>query len=355
MDNNQTIIGRDGRVLLFSCRRFIDDIVMGDGCFICGASPDEKPFNDEHIVPRWLLKRYNLFDKTVVLPTGEHRHYRSYTVPCCVECNSLLGAQVETPVSQLLDGDYVDIAERLDEANLGLLFIWLSLLFFKVHLRDRAVRVHKDRRLGPEVIGDLYDWSEMHHLHAVARSPFTRASLMPEAFGSLRIFEIESRLKGKGYDYLDLTFDQTLILRLGPIGIVATLNDSTAAESAWSERLDLIEGPISGLQLREIGAMFAIANRNLIKRPMFMTLVYDKTTVEIVAARPPLELKPFEPEEFGHALLFAVQDYVAARAITVNGTRDPKTVVAAIKTGYVRFLTMNGKFIPPTVRLDADA
>jgi len=353
--SDHTIIGHDGRVLLFSCRRFIDDIVMGNACFICGSSPDDTPFNDEHIVPRWLLKRYDLFDQTVILPTGEHRHYRSYTVPCCVECNSLLGTQVETPVSQLLDGEYVDVAQRLDEANLDLLFTWLSLLFFKVHLKDRAVRVHKDRRLGPEVIGDSYDWGEMHHLHAVARSPFTRANLMPEAFGSLRIFEIESALTSDGYDYLDLTFDQTLILRLGRIGIVATLNDSTAAESAWSERLDLIEGPISELQLREVGAMFAVANRNLIKRPMFMSLVYDKTAVVIVGVRPPLELMQFEPVQFGRALLFAVRDFVTARAISVNETRDPKTVAAAIETGYVKFLTTDGKFIPPTAHRNTDA
>lgn len=114
---------------------------MGNGCLICGAFPHDKQFNDEHIVPRWLLKRYNLFDKTVILPTGEHRHYRSYTVPCCVECNSLLGVRVETPVSQLLDGKFEDVVQRLDEVNLSLLFTWLSLLFFKVHLKDRTVRI----------------------------------------------------------------------------------------------------------------------------------------------------------------------------------------------------------------------
>jgi hypothetical protein len=350
---DQTIVARDGRILLFSCQRFIDDIVMGNGCLICGAFPHDKQFNDEHIVPRWLLKRYNLFDKTVILPTGEHRHYRSYTVPCCVECNSLLGVQVETPVSQLLDGKFEDVVQRLDEANLRLLFTWLSLLFFKVHLKDRTVRVHKDRRLGHEVIGDIYDWGDMHHLHAVARSPFTKASLMPEAIGSLQIFEIDGALTSDGYDYLDFTFDQTLICRLGRIGIVATLNDSTAAESAWSERLDLIEGPISELQLREVGAMFAVANRNLISRPTFMTLVHDKTTVIIAGTRPPLKLKEFDPEGFGHALLFAVRNFVDARAISVNGTRHPKTVAAAIETGYVRFLTMDGKFIPPAANQDA--
>lgn len=340
-----TIVARDGRILLLSCQRFIDEIVAGDACFVCAASPREKPFNDEHIVPRWVLRRYGLFDKAITLPTGERRHYRGYRVPCCVDCNSLLGEKVETPVSQLLDGDYAEVMQRLNEPNLRLLFTWLSLLFFKVHLKDRSVRLHKDPRLGREVIGDAYDWSDMHHLHAVARSPYTKATLLPEAIGSLRVYEIVGELTNDGYDYLDFTFDQTVIIRLGRIGIVATLNDSTAAEGAWSDRLGLIDGPLGELQLREIGAMFALANRDLIERPVFSTLVYEKSFVMIAGQRPPLQLKKFEPEAFGHALLFAVRNFVEAKAISVDGTREPEKVAAAIATGYVRFLTENGIFI----------
>jgi hypothetical protein len=352
---DQTIVDREGRILLMSCQRFVDEIVMGDACFVCGASPKDKPFNDEHIIPRWVLRRFGLFDKEITLPTGERRYYRGYRVPCCVACNSLLGDTLETPVSKLLEGDYEDVARRLDEPALRLLFTWMSLVFFKVHLKDRSVRLHKDLRLGLEVIGDAYDWGDMHHLHAVARSPYTKASLLPEAIGSLQVYEITGELTSDGWDYLDFTFDQTAIVRVGRIGIVATLNDSTAAESAWSDRLDVIDGPISELQLREIGAMFAVANRNLVDRPMFATLVFDKTIVMIAGRRPPLRLNEFQPEEFGHALLFAVRNYVDAKAIMVDGTRDPAEVAAAISTGHVRFLTLNGEFIRPVVHREGAA
>ena len=101
-----TLAGRDGRLLLMSCQTFVNEIVMGDACFVCGASPRDKMFNDEHIIPRWILKRFGLFDKQITLPSGERRHYRGYRIPCCVTCNSLLGDTVEAPISQLLDGDY---------------------------------------------------------------------------------------------------------------------------------------------------------------------------------------------------------------------------------------------------------
>lgn len=344
-----TLVSRDGRILLMSCKRFVDEIVMGDACFVCGASPRDKTFNDEHIVPRWVLRRFGLFNKQITLPTGERRHYRGYRIPCCVNCNSLLGDTVETPISQLLDGDYQAVARRLDEPALRLLFTWLALLFFKIHLKDRSVRLHKDPRIGPEVVGDAYDWGDMHHLHAIARSPYTKASLLPGVIGSLRIYEITGELTHDGWDYLDFSYDQTVVVRVGRVGIVATLNDSTAGESAWSDRLDVIDGPISELQLREIGAMFALANRDLIHRPVFSTLVYDKTFAMIACQRPPLRLKDFDPEAFGEVLLFAVRNYVEARAITVDSSRDPEKVAAAIATGHVRFLTFNGEFIRPEI------
>lgn len=343
---DDAIVGEDGRILLFSCARFIRDICDGDGCFICGA-PHREDFNDEHIVPRWILRRYGLFDKEITLPTGERRKYGGYRVPCCEPCNSLLGRTVEDPVSQLLDGDPATVAARLDDKGRELLFVWLCLLFLKVHLKDGRIPVHKDRRRGDTRIGEAYDWADLHHVHAVARAPYTGATLMPEVIGSLQVFEIASSTVGGDYDYLDLTDAQTILVRVGKIGIVATLNDSTAAESAWSDRLDLITGPINDLQLREVAAMFALANRDLIGRPSFMTYVAHRKWATIAAQRPPLRLKDFDPEAFGATLLFAVRNHVQARAIEVDGNRDPEAVAKAIATGYVRFLTHAGEFRPP--------
>ncbi|WP_298127160.1 hypothetical protein [Brevundimonas sp.] len=342
------IVSGDGRIMLFQCERFIRDICEGNCCFVCGARPDEKVFNDEHIVPNWILRRYRLHDKLITLPTGERRRYSGYKVPCCEPCNRHLGATIETPVSKLLAGDFATVAGRLDEQGREMLFTWLCLLFLKVHLKDAHVPVYQDQRKGGARIGHDYDWADLHHVHAVARTPYTGATLEPEVIGSLQIFEIAKQTMEGDYDYLDFTDAQTMLVRLGRIGIVATLNDSTAAESVWSERFDLIEGPISDLQLREVAAMFAHANRGLIERPVFQTFVFYKKWATIVARRPPLRIREFDPAEFGPALLFAVRNHVEAGAIQVDGTRDPVTVAGKISTGYVRFLTTEGVFNPPT-------
>lgn len=313
---------------------------------MCGALPTLAEFNDEHIVPRWVLRRYGLFAKEITLPTGERRRYGGYRVPCCKACNSLLGYKVETPVSKLLEGEYADVAARLEAPGAReLLFTWLTLLFLKVHLKDQMVPIHKDRRRGSEVIGDLYEWETLHHLHAVARAPYTGAHLMPGVVGSLQVFEINDPHDEEGYDYLNFTYEQTVVVRLGRIGIVAALTDAGVGEAAWSEKLAVIDGPITNLQLREVGAMFATANAALISRPQFGTLFLERSWLMIFMRRPPGRLREFDVEGFGRALLFAVRNYVAAGAIEVDGSRDPDEVSAAIERGYVRFLTdAEGRF-----------
>lgn len=223
---------------------------------------------------------------------------------------------METPVSKLLEGDFAAVSARLaDDKARELLFVWICLLFLKVHLKDANVPIHLDRRLGGERIGDDYDWADLHHIHQVARSPYTKASLMPAVIGSLQVFEIATTLIEDDYDYLDFTDAQTLMVRVGRIGIVATLNDSKASESAWSDRLDLIAGPINDLQLREVAAMFAQANRDLIGRPLFSTFVLYGKFAMIVAQRQPLQLRPFDPATFGPTLAHAGHSYPRARAL----------------------------------------
>lgn len=141
-------------------------------------------------------------------------------------------------------------------------------------------------------------------------------------------------------------------MQIGAVGFVAVLTDSEAAQIAWSEKLAAIDGPISNLQLREVGAMLACANANLKARPEFGTFFVDRSRLFIFARKAPtFEMEHFDPKEFGHTLLFAVRTYVESGALEVDGTRDPDLVASKIATGYVRFLTdQNGKLRPPLPR-----
>lgn len=346
----RTIRAPDGRVLVFSCDQFVEDICQGDCCFICGARPGTKPFNGEHVIPRWLLKRFALFKRDLVLFDGQVRTYGSYKMPCCAECNSLLGARVETPVSKLLAGGFDDIVARLNDDAGDLLFVWMCLLFLKTHLKDRTVPLNPDPRAGDGVLADAYDWPDMHHLHCVVRSPYVEAEIGPGVRGSLLIFKIADDAVSDTFDYGDLTKQQTVVVRIGDFGMVAVLNDARAAEMVRGELLSRIDGPISTAQLREIAALLATANADLVTRPTFGSAISaNDTAVRLWASQDQtLEFAPYNAEKFGEALAAALRDRFGYLA--VDAERDPKEVEALVRSGRVSFLFDNaGAFRPSQV------
>ena len=99
-----SVVDDTGKVIYFSLERFVRDIGLGDCCFICGASPSDVPFNNEHVIPEWILRRFGLFDRSLTLPNGTSMRYDRYTVPCCVACNGLMGRVIEQPTSALTGG-----------------------------------------------------------------------------------------------------------------------------------------------------------------------------------------------------------------------------------------------------------
>lgn len=90
IEDSKTVV-QNGIIKLYSLNDFINEIVDGNCCFICGANPEEKTFNDEHVIPDWILRRYNLYGGNINLTNGTFLRYGQYKIPCCEECNSSLG------------------------------------------------------------------------------------------------------------------------------------------------------------------------------------------------------------------------------------------------------------------------
>ena len=71
------------------------EIVEEDRCFVCGGLRTAIAFNDEHVIPDWLLRRHSLHDKRIALPGESDLLYGRYEIPCCTNCNSLIAKRYE--------------------------------------------------------------------------------------------------------------------------------------------------------------------------------------------------------------------------------------------------------------------
>src|SRR5579863_3585043 len=142
------VLDNDGKIIFFTLERFIADVVNGDCCFICGAQRGSVPFNDEHVIPNWLLRRFELHGRRIQIPNQTEFRYAGMTVPCCVVCNTSMGVRFETPMSELFAGGFDAVAKDLKENGPWRLFCWMALIFLKTHLKDKYLNFHLDERKG---------------------------------------------------------------------------------------------------------------------------------------------------------------------------------------------------------------
>ena len=344
VDPDGSVIDDTGKVLFFSTERFVRDICLGHCCFICGAQPGSRDFTDEHILPEWLLRHFNLFARTIALPNEGKVRYDRYTVPCCSDCNALMGRVVEEPISAVIKRGAGALTSYLEDGHTLHIFVWLGLIYLKSHLKDRAHRVHLDRRKGNAMISDEYEWGHLHHIHSIVRCFYTECEVHREAVGSCLCLPVRGQIATERFDFGDLYLAQTMLLRLDDVALLAVFNDSGGAMAYFWQRLQRITGPVSDLQLREIMAELAFLNLHLKERPTFRTEC-DLAAQEcrIVGERPELGLNELDPRLRGVLLSHAVRD--ALPYLHFNG-RTQEEVQEALVNGTLTFLfDDDGRFI----------
>jgi len=79
-------------------------------CFLCGVVLDPERDTDEHVIPRWIQERYELWTERLTLlnhTTLNHTTipYRQLTIPCCVTCNNHHLGKIEMQVQQRVTQD----------------------------------------------------------------------------------------------------------------------------------------------------------------------------------------------------------------------------------------------------------
>jgi hypothetical protein len=306
-----SVFDKNGKLLFLSTEKFIDYIVNGDCCLICGCENQATSFNEEHVLPQWILRNYNLSSKSVTLPNDSPFMYGRYTVPCCISCNLEMSRVFEVPLSELISGGYTEILRYLKNNDPWLIFGWLTLIFLKVHCKDKSFRYILDRSKESPQISDLYEWSDLHHLHCLARSFYTSCTLEKSVFGTLFVLPARTVPPHESFDFLTLYESQSILLRLGDIAFIAVLNDSGAAFSLLKDELKL-SAPLSPLQLREILAKVSTINLSLKQRPKFVSKFDAYADRYSISANLPdaLEIDDSYSSKYGEILHYCCREYI---------------------------------------------
>lgn len=93
-----------------------------DRCFVCDTLLNDDNRTEEHIYPKWLQRKFNLYNQKISLLNGTFIDYRNLKVPCCKACNEKMSARIERPMEQAVESDY----ENFVGINRNIVFQWLN-------------------------------------------------------------------------------------------------------------------------------------------------------------------------------------------------------------------------------------
>ena len=337
-------ISVDGKIRFVSLRRFQEKVCKGTVCFIC-ADENVEP-TKEHVVPDWILKKFALYNHAITLPNGTLLKYRDYVVPCCWSCNQLLSKELETPISKAFKDGFAGVKRLLTSGYGPKLFSWLALIFIKMHYKDNSLPIDRDKRaMRGSISTELeYDWGDMHHTYCLARAEFSKAIVEPEALGSLCVFSVQQDSREKeSFDIGDLTFANTLAIRIDEVGVIACFGDGGAVLYKLNQLfLQKLHGKLSYPQFRELLAHFACCRLHLKNPPQFSSL-FDKRTEELVIACTNKDKEP-EFHDFDRSMLGHLMERVLYE--TMKNNVEIPDFLERLRKGEVSFIfSENGEFI----------
>jgi hypothetical protein len=189
-------------------------------CFLCSAPLRSKNRSDEHVFPKWLQNRFNLWNQRLDLINFTNIPYKQLTIPCCKTCNNEHLSKIEDIVRKAVEAGPNAVANLPSST----LYMWLSKIFYGILYRENLLRA--DRRTGkrPIIPKRVLQGLRLHHdfMQGIRRSlefPFG----IP---GSILIFgtTLPNRIELQ-FDFLDNHANLSIALRMGSVGIICCLQD----------------------------------------------------------------------------------------------------------------------------------
>lgn len=175
-----------------------------DNCFICGNQATSL----EHIIPKWLQRKFNLWNQKIQLPNRTNTTYRQLVVPACKRCNNEIYGKLEDKISKN-EGDDKDI------------WRWANKIHFGLRLKDNFLDF--DRKNPGQKIGDVFkstDYLEQrrHFLHCITND-FT---CHPDPFGSVFKFELK---KEADFNFIHLLHSSSIYICTGNFVYIIFVTD----------------------------------------------------------------------------------------------------------------------------------
>jgi hypothetical protein len=224
---------------------------LRDHCFLCDADLVDGERTDEHVLPKWLQRRFELHSgSTLRLLNETSLRYPDARIPCCRTCNNEWLSRAEKRVMAAFEAGY-DAVVDLDP---DLLFAWLAKIFYGVLYREALLR--RDRASGDEqAIVSPEGLAEMAMFRMLLQW-FRDGARWSTPPGSVWVYRSQTADDiGHNFDYADNVSLECIGMRIGSTAVVAALRDWGLMREQRPHRLTIVEDlELHPIQFREVYA-----------------------------------------------------------------------------------------------------
>jgi hypothetical protein len=182
----------------------IDFDLTREACFICG-----KPATTvEHVIPKWLQRKFNLWDQKITISNLTEITYKQLIVPACKKCNNEVYGTLEDKINN----------NTADEKDV---WRWANKIHFGLNLKDRFLDY--DRKNPGKKVSDVYESTDYleesrHFLHCVSGD----YKCTPDPFGSVFKFEFKEE---HDFNLIHINNSNGIYICIGKIAYVVFVTD----------------------------------------------------------------------------------------------------------------------------------
>lgn len=245
-------------------------------CFICG----EPATTDEHIFPKWLQHKHDLWNQKIALPNETTISYRQLTIPCCATCNNERLSAIETRIKDEVASDQ-DLWQWGAKIHFGLL---------RKHDFLEWDRRHPGYKIGEVIKPNDPLELDRHLIHSIHGSFATH----PNPFGSIYRFNFKSQ---EPYHFAHLIQPAGICICLGKTGYVIFIRDGGSLSRQPSIQQHFEKHSIDcniGKMLNFFANAWVHLYRHKATHPMLMT----PNSIAIIGKAKLIEELPFSNEMF---------------------------------------------------------
>jgi hypothetical protein len=247
-------------------------------CFLCGDDLNDVNRTREHVVPKWIQKKFNLWNQKITLLNGTDFKYSYLTIPCCFNCNN----KFLQPIEEILIPAFNMGVEAVRQIDPDILFYWLGKIYFGMMYKELFLSLkQKNPKKGNILTADYLKTFKAHYLFLQG----IRGLHKFNGFSPYSLYIVETQChkqKEEQWDFLDSHNTMFISCRIGSVGLICVLQDGGASKHLEKHLEKYFEIPLHPIQFRELSAKILYKSMLFNRTPKFISFEvngYIETTM----------------------------------------------------------------------------